>query len=301
MRDARRFPWWLVVALAALAGCGASGPPTQQCAPEQWRACTGVGGCAGGQTCAADGLAWGPCDCASSCTVGAEYDCLAISGCIGTQRCRDGRTLDDCVCPPGQDGGGDAPHDAAPPGDGPRDGGGGGDAAGPTVKACYAQCSVAANCATTVAYLDADNYACTGGYCHYLGCNNDAECQTIGAWVCRGQGSGMKGCVHTCSTTADCSSGVAYMDADNYACEAGACRYLGCNNDAECQTIGAYACRDQGSGTRYCVHTCSVAADCSSGVAYADADNYACEAGVCRYTGCISDTECQALGAYVCR
>jgi hypothetical protein len=171
----------------------------------------------------------------------------------------------------------------------------------PLVKACYAQCTVAANCAQNVAYMDADNYACTSNYCHYLGCNTDAECQTLGPWACRDQGAGMKLCVHTCSTTADCTQNVAYMDADNYACEAGWCRYLGCNTDAECQTIGAYACRDQGSGTRYCVHTCSVPADCSAGVAYSDADNYACEAGVCRYTGCNSDNECQTIGAYVCR
>jgi hypothetical protein len=294
MRDARRLMIGLVA--ATLVGCGASGPPDPLCAPEQWRACAGVGGCAGGQTCAADGLAWGPCSCDSACTVGAEYACLAIAGCTGTQRCLDGRTLDDCVCPQ-DDGGG--PRDGAAA-DAPRDAGGG-DAAVVTVRACYAQCSTAASCATAVAYMDADNFTCVSGACHYLGCLNDAECQTIGSYVCRDQGFGMKGCVHTCSGPADCSAGVAYMDADNYTCDLGVCHYLGCLNDAECQTIGAYACRDQGTGTRYCVHTCSGPADCSAGVAYLDADNYACEAGVCRYTGCNSDAECQSLGAYVCR
>ena len=293
-------PWWLamVVAFGVLAGCRANGPLDPLCAPGQWRICTGVGGCAGGQTCADDGLAWGTCECDSTCTVGAEYDCLAISGCIGTQHCIDGHSLDDCVCAPGEDGG-TGQHDGAA-GDGPHDGGGG-DSAVPTVKGCYPQCSVPADCATSVAYMDADNYACTSNYCHYLGCNTDAECQTLGSWVCRTQSVGVRSCVHTCTTTADCSQNVAYMDADNYSCESGTCRYLGCNTDAECQTIGPYACRDQGSGTRYCVHTCSVPADCSAGVSYVDADNYVCEVGVCRYTGCNSDSECQALGAYVCR
>jgi hypothetical protein len=244
MRDARRSMTWLAaaVAVAALAGCRSSGPPDALCAAGQWRVCTGVGGCPGGQTCAADGLAWGPCECDSNCTVGAEYDCLAVAGCLGTQQCVDGRSLSDCVCPPGQDGGGDAPRDGAAAGDGPRDGGGG-DAAVPAVKACYAQCTVPANCATTVAYMDADNYACAAGWCRYLGCNSDAECQTIGAYACRDQGSGTRYCVHTCEVPADCSAGVAYSDADNYACEAGVCRYTGCNSDSECQTIGAYVCR----------------------------------------------------------
>jgi hypothetical protein len=291
MGDVRSTRWLaLVVALAALAGCRAT-HIDPLCVAGQWRACTGVGGCAGGQSCADDGLAWGSCACDSSCTVGAEYACLAIAGCSGTQLCIDGRTLGDCVCA-NDDGGGasDGPHD-----------GGGGDAPAATVKACYPQCSVAADCATTVAYMDADNYSCVDSYCHYLGCNTDAECQTIGAYVCRDQGYGQRGCVHTCTAPADCATTAAYMDADNYACVSGACQYLGCNSDAECQTIGAYACRSQGTLTKYCVHTCTVPADCSAGVAYMDADNYACEAGLCRYTGCNSDAECQTIGAYVCR
>jgi hypothetical protein len=52
-----------------------------------------------------------------------------------------------------------------------------------------------------------------------------------------------------------------------------------------------------------CLESCQAPADCVlAGSAY-DEDNYACASGVCIYTGCVSDAECQAdLGpAYRCR
>jgi hypothetical protein len=42
-------------------------------------------------------------------------------------------------------------------------------------------------------------------------------------------------------------------------------------------------------------------ADCVVAAPDYDADNYACEGGVCRYTGCTGDAECAQKGAYVCR
>jgi hypothetical protein len=36
---------------------------------------------------------------------------------------------------------------------------------------------------------------------------------------------------------------------------------------------------------------CAVAADCGSSSVLSDEDNYACEAGLCKYLGCISDSE----------
>lgn len=53
-----------------------------------------------------------------------------------------------------------------------------------------------------------------------------------------------------------------------------------------------------------CQLACEAAADCGSASPAFDADNYACEGGVCRYTGCRSDDECRATFSrddYVCR
>jgi hypothetical protein len=34
--------------------------------------------------------------------------------------------------------------------------------------------------------FDADNFACRGGLCTYLGCNSDAECASqVAGYVCR--------------------------------------------------------------------------------------------------------------------
>ncbi len=143
--------------------------------------------------------------------------------------------------------------------------------------------------------------------CRSLGCLSDTECATIpsGTYVCRDLGGGLAGCVEACSTADDCSLGVPYADADNFACDAGVCRGLGCLSDAECAAIpgGTYVCRDLGGGVAGCIQACSNADDCSLGVPYADADNFACEAGVCRGLGCLSDAECAAIpsGTYVCR
>ena len=43
-------------------------------------------------------------------------------------------------------------------------------------------------------------------------------------------------CVPSCSTAADCATGPAgsIIDANNYACDAGVCRWLGCLSTAEC-------------------------------------------------------------------
>jgi hypothetical protein len=52
----------------------------------------------------------------------------------------------------------------------------------------HQSCTVAADCATTSAAYDADNYACDSGLCHYVGCKNDAECKSSFAksnYACR--------------------------------------------------------------------------------------------------------------------
>lgn len=119
-----------------------------------------------------------------------------------------------------------------------------------------------------------------------------------------GAGSAMV-CQLGCSTGADCTTGSAAFDADNYRCEAGVCRYTGCNDDAECRATFSsdrYVCRDPGTGVRSCVQACAIPADCGSGTPAFDADNYRCDGGICVYEGCRDDVECEATfgGAYGC-
>ena len=112
-------------------------------------------------------------------------------------------------------------------------------------------------------------------------------------------------CVLGCVVGADCTTPSPAFDADNYRCEAGACRYTGCVDDAECASTFAssdYLCRDPGTGVRTCLEGCATSADCGATPGAFDADNYRCEAGTCRYEGCNTDTECEATfgAAYGC-
>ena len=115
-------------------------------------------------------------------------------------------------------------------------------------------------------------------------------------------------CRASCVAPADCPppGGLALYAPDDYACEAGVCRWLGCDDDSECRAAFGrmdYACRDQG-GLPQCVQTCASSASCGSGSGAFDADNYECSAGVCSYLGCNTDAECVATfsdSRYVCR
>ena len=229
------------------------------------------------------------------------------------------------------DGGGPA-DGAPPPGDaglpagdaGPgRDAGGEGrdggvDAGPPPLPLCWIGCAADIDCDSSSPAYDRDNYRCVSGACRWQGCNADTECAaTFGdaRWVCRDLG-GLASCVQSCATASDCGSGTPAFDADNYSCAAGTCRYDGCNTDTECRsTFGssAYVCAavtppDTGlpipAADHNCVLGCSSAADCSTGSAAFDADNYACVSGSCRYEGCNDDAECRASfmsTGYVCR
>ncbi|MBR6421139.1 hypothetical protein IKS86_00290 [bacterium] len=120
-----------------------------------------------------------------------------------------------------------------------------------------------------------------------------------------------KFCQYVCTTASDCvpAGANAITDADNYKCEDGKCVYLGCLSDDECDEIygsvtaangKVYRCNKNGAyGYPECTLTCSTAADCdlygqgTSQYAY-DLDNYKCEGGLCVFTGCNSDAECEA-------
>jgi hypothetical protein len=164
--------------------------------------------------------------------------------------------------------------------------------------------------------VDEDNWACEASTCRYLGCASDAECaETFGAtgatYRCVSSLGGVPTCVEQCASPADCASPAPSVDEDNWACEASTCRYLGCASDAECNetfgaTGGSYRCVPGFGGVRQCIEACSSPADCASGAPSVDEDNWACEAGLCRYLGCTGDGECQATfgssgGAWLCR
>lgn len=213
---------------------------------------------------------------------------------------------------------GATPSDGSGPGDdgaAPSDGATGD--SGAAIPLCQQTCSTAADCATASAAYDADNYACEGGICRWKGCNSDEECKSSfasSAYACRTV-SGVKQCVKACASASDCSMGSAAYDADNYACEAGSCRWIGCNTDAECASSFAssdYVCRSLPGGFdpltptpgKYCLKACATASDCATASAAYDEDNYACESGLCKYVGCKSDGECQSAfmkPSYACR
>jgi len=194
------------------------------------------------------------------------------------------------------------------------------DATGPRIAFCRIGCSVPADCATaSVALYDATHYRCTAALCEWTGCRTDDECRAAFSradYACRDVG-GLPQCVDTCSTSADCGSGTAAFDADNYACVGGQCEYRGCRDDAECAATfssARYVCRraslpDVGipvpTAERNCVLGCTSASDCVTSSGAFDADNYVCNAeGACVYAGCNDDAECRAsfmAERYVCR
>ncbi|MBL8719792.1 MAG: hypothetical protein JNL79_27630 [Myxococcales bacterium] len=225
-----------------------------------------------------------------------------------------------CGDPAVADGPTDGAVDSGTAGDGAVDTGASADGApsdsvvdtGPAITFCQQGCTKPADCATTTtpgAY-DASHWSCNAGVCRYEGCKTDAECTaTFGGtkpYKCHATAGSFPACVAACSKPADCATTSAAYDADNYACNGGACEWKGCNDDAECKSSLAKsntACRSV-SGLRTCVTTCSAPADCTTIAGAFDADNYACEAGVCTYLGCKSDAECTESfkkAGYVCR
>lgn len=115
-------------------------------------------------------------------------------------------------------------------------------------------------------------------------------------------------CLHTCSAASDCALGGPTTDADNYACSAGKCEWLGCKSTAECVALSmnpSWACGVIAdiSSVPSCYHTCGAAADCEMGSPLYGADNYACSSGLCKWLGCTTSDECaQAYNSpdYVC-
>ncbi len=205
--------------------------------------------------------------------------------------------------------------------DGPADDHDGGGCPGTVcaspAKVCVVACATAADCpyvgVTAGGVYDGDNWTCTDGKCGWKGCLSNAECAAepgfdYAPMVCANVGGGFKSCVPSCSVPSDCPHPAvsdARFDADNYACQGGACIYTGCSGDGECQqslaaTGLSWVCRDLGNGYKGCASQCTTPADCVylDGNVLFDADNYECVDGLCRHLGCQADAECAAAYRY---
>ena len=130
-----------------------------------------------------------------------------------------------------------------------------------------------------------------------VACGSDADDGPGGAGSGTGSGE-LPACVRECTSPEACAGPDLYNDLDNWACEGGLCRWLGCHDDGECMSIG-FVCREnEDTGVKGCQPSCMTAADCVLGeLESRSEDNWACEDGACRYTGCIGDQECIADGA----
>lgn len=123
------------------------------------------------------------------------------------------------------------------------------------LKQCLKKCAAAADCAVAgSAAYDADNWSCESSTCKYIGCRSDGECASLGGgYICRKLDTPgvdpslvVPTCIKGCTKAADCATASAAYDTDNYACESGACKYIGCNSDSECQSAfmkSNYACK----------------------------------------------------------
>jgi hypothetical protein len=117
---------------------------------------------------------------------------------------------------------------------------------------CVRGCSTPGDCAVDAPLLGERNYRCDRGACVWQGCTSDEECaaaQRDARYRCETSlPLGLRVCVMECTQAADCvlPGSSAAFDADNHACEAGRCRYLGCRNADECRAVMAddsYVCR----------------------------------------------------------
>ncbi|NUN15439.1 MAG: hypothetical protein HUU55_17585 [Myxococcales bacterium] len=180
------------------------------------------------------------------------------------------------------------------------------------ISYCVQECDSAKDCASSQSPgpYDASHYKCVDNGCEYLGCQSHLECTELYAGLpalCDDTAIGMPLCALACTTPADCvfaGDGGAY-DVDNYSCDAGICRYVGCHTDKECLSSlpDTEAGCDLSLQIPLCKSECQTNKDCAQTHSAYDADNYVCENGLCTYIGCHTDDECDGLGAgpWVCR
>lgn len=106
-------------------------------------------------------------------------------------------------------------------------------------------------------------------------------------------------CVEDCQQPSDCAIMDPAFNADNWECVGGACKWLGCSGNNECNP--GFVCHDPGIGIASCVADCAAPSDCSQNFGPFITSNYVCDAGACVYLGCMDDGECAAVGSgFVC-
>ena len=177
----------------------------------------------------------------------------------------------------------------------------------PYARSCQRPCASTADCPTIRpdgAHAP-ERYACEDGACRYLGCLGDEGCKLSynDQYACKPptDGGSPFRCRVPCATRSDCNPRGPldldiHVDDDNWSCSDGACLYAGCKSDEECRTGRGpdFVCRNVLGGVPQCFETCDVATDCGGADLLFDADNHTCDAGLCLYTGCTTDEECQA-------
>lgn len=135
---------------------------------------------------------------------------------------------------------------------------------------------------------------CRRGRCE-IGCDDQNDC--VAGNVCRDFGRGAQ-CAQSCRAASDCALAGAAWGEDHWACDGGACNYLGCAGDDECGP--GQVCREHpgiielvlGYNAPTCVPACTTPDDCDLGVEPTTADNFACNDGGCQWLGCQGDAEC---------
>lgn len=175
----------------------------------------------------------------------------------------------------------------------------GGEGGGDATPSCYPACTQAADCAVPNTTLyDANHFACTKGACVWLGCQSDADCTYAGEGYKCGPdpSSPVPKCLASCKAVSDCAQpNDPTKSADNFSCDGGVCHWRGCQTDEECQAAAnsTNVVCDASKGFPQCTQTCMQAADCATDSKLYDANNFTCEDGLCRWLGCMSDSECQ--------
>lgn len=100
-------------------------------------------------------------------------------------------------------------------------------------------------------------------------------------------------CIHPCSSVDDCGPIPEFR-----ACENGACVWIGCQTDAQCENRATpgypQVCRPFSDGTRECADVCQTLADCGPVTpgSRAEAGLIDCVDGGCVPIGCQRDAQC---------